>query len=176
MSMISSRDRDTVQLTPRALIIVNNVKGYSSSIATMSTTDILLNSAALHSLKRNQLVSLCKTHGLKGSGKSSELISKLQEYAMNNPTRDAAIPGLAERMQSSQTDMASDDTEMRNDIEQREDDRARIRPSEVWEVIEEETMEQMRQLQEESLKGKGSLQSNSSKGSRLKIPGGRPRR
>jgi hypothetical protein len=32
---------------------------------------ILSNAAALHSLKRPQLVALCKQHGLKGSGKVS---------------------------------------------------------------------------------------------------------
>ncbi|KWU45175.1 hypothetical protein RHOSPDRAFT_33116 [Rhodotorula sp. JG-1b] len=40
---------------------------------------ILSNAAALHSLKRPQLVALCKQHGLKGSGKNVELIARLQE-------------------------------------------------------------------------------------------------
>ncbi|GAA5962710.1 hypothetical protein JCM8115_005931 [Rhodotorula mucilaginosa] len=40
---------------------------------------ILSNAAALHSLKRPQLVALCKQHGLKGSGKNVELIARLEE-------------------------------------------------------------------------------------------------
>ena len=138
----------------------------------MSTTDILLNSAALNSLKRNQLVSLCKLHGIKASGKNSELINKLQDYAMSNPKRDTAtMPNLGVQINSSQTGDVSEDADMQSDQEMREADRARMRPSEIWEVIEEETMEEMKKLQEESLRGKGSFHSNSSKSSQIKVPG-----
>ncbi|GJN94144.1 hypothetical protein Rhopal_007218-T1 [Rhodotorula paludigena] len=41
---------------------------------------ILSNDAALHSLKRQQLLALCKQYGLKGSGKNVELIGRLQEH------------------------------------------------------------------------------------------------
>ncbi|GAA5997620.1 SAP domain-containing protein [Rhodotorula paludigena] len=41
---------------------------------------ILSNDAALHSLKRQQLLALCKQFGLKGSGKNVELIERLQEH------------------------------------------------------------------------------------------------
>ena len=45
----------------------------------MSTTDILFNSPALHSLKRAQLVQLCKRHNIKASGKNTELVDRLKE-------------------------------------------------------------------------------------------------
>jgi hypothetical protein len=142
----------------------------TTSISTMSTTDILLNSAALNSLKRNQLVSLCKMHGLKANGKNSDLIDKLQEYAMNNPKREresAGLPGLAQQMNNSETDGGSDDVKM---SDEENEGRARMRPSEIWEVIEEETVEEMRKIQEESLNSKGSYQSHRSKASQ-RLPG-----
>ncbi|GAA5982589.1 hypothetical protein JCM10908_006708 [Rhodotorula pacifica] len=40
---------------------------------------ILSNEAALHSLKRPQLLALCKQHGIKGSGKNVDLIARLEE-------------------------------------------------------------------------------------------------
>ncbi|BGP58426.1 hypothetical protein JCM8202v2_006095 [Rhodotorula sphaerocarpa] len=40
---------------------------------------ILTNPAALHALKRAQLLALCKQHGVKGSGKNVDLISRLEE-------------------------------------------------------------------------------------------------
>ena len=52
----------------------------------MSTTDILFNSPALNSLKRAQLVQLCKHHNLKTTGKNNELISRLREHANALPT------------------------------------------------------------------------------------------
>jgi hypothetical protein len=51
----------------------------------MSTTDILFNSPALHSLKRDQLVKLCRVHSLKGSGKNVELIERLKQHARTLP-------------------------------------------------------------------------------------------
>lgn len=46
-----------------------------------STTQILFNSPALHSLKRDQLVKLCKHHSLKANGKNGELIDRLKRRA-----------------------------------------------------------------------------------------------
>ncbi|BGP11745.1 hypothetical protein JCM10049v2_007665 [Rhodotorula toruloides] len=42
--------------------------------------DILSNEAALHALKRPQLVSLAKVFGVKASGKNVEIIARLQEH------------------------------------------------------------------------------------------------
>ena len=49
------------------------------------TTQILFNSPALHSLKRDQLVKLCKLHSIKASGKNTELIQKLKHHAATLP-------------------------------------------------------------------------------------------
>ena len=139
----------------------------------MSATDILMNPAALNSLKRNQLVSLCKTHGLKANGKNADLIDKLQEFAANNPRKgkeSAALPELAEQMNGPESNNGPDDIEMHHAGTVQGEGRARVRPSEIWEVIEEETVEEMRKLQEESLNSKGSFQSNRSKTSQ-KLPG-----
>ncbi|KAF7790667.1 hypothetical protein EIP86_001623 [Pleurotus ostreatoroseus] len=46
-----------------------------------TTTHILFNSPALHSLKRDQLVQLCKHHSLKANGKNTELIDRLKQKA-----------------------------------------------------------------------------------------------
>lgn len=50
-----------------------------------TTTQILFNSPALHSLKRDQLVKLCKIHAIKASGKNVELIQKLRQHAQTLP-------------------------------------------------------------------------------------------
>ena len=51
----------------------------------MSTTQILFNSPALHSLKRDQLVKLCKLHSIKANGKNTELIERLKQRALELP-------------------------------------------------------------------------------------------
>ncbi|KAK1236240.1 hypothetical protein PQX77_000502 [Marasmius sp. AFHP31] len=55
-----------------------------------TTTEILFNSPALHSLKRDQLVKLCKIHSIKASGKNVELIAKLKAVAETLP-KDSAL-------------------------------------------------------------------------------------
>ena len=50
-----------------------------------TTTQILFNSPALHSLKRDQLVKLCKIHSIKANGKNSELIERLKQRALELP-------------------------------------------------------------------------------------------
>ncbi|KAG7095610.1 hypothetical protein E1B28_006336 [Marasmius oreades] len=58
--------------------------------ATTTTTEILFNSPALHSLKRDQLVKLCKIHSIKASGKNVELIARLKAVAETLP-KDSAL-------------------------------------------------------------------------------------
>lgn len=61
----------------------------SSAInSVMSTTQILFNSPALHSLKRDQLVKLCKIHSIKANGKNVDLVEKLKEHAKMLPSDD----------------------------------------------------------------------------------------
>ncbi|KAI0634370.1 hypothetical protein C8Q77DRAFT_1111388 [Trametes polyzona] len=50
-----------------------------------TTTQILFNSPALHSLKRDQLVKLCKIHSIKANGKNTELIERLKQHAQALP-------------------------------------------------------------------------------------------
>ncbi|KAJ3859613.1 hypothetical protein EV359DRAFT_50570 [Lentinula novae-zelandiae] len=50
-------------------------------MSSFQTTEILFNSPALHSLKRDQLVKLCKIHSVKASGKNVELIERLKRVA-----------------------------------------------------------------------------------------------
>ncbi|WWC97908.1 hypothetical protein V866_004796 [Kwoniella sp. B9012] len=58
--------------------------------------EILRNSAALNALKRHQLVSLSKRYGLKASGKSVEMIQRLEDYAINHASDlDFYIPSPA---------------------------------------------------------------------------------
>ncbi|RDX52475.1 hypothetical protein OH76DRAFT_1416620 [Lentinus brumalis] len=66
---------------------------YDSHAAVMATTttQILFNSPALHSLKRDQLVKLCKIHSIKANGKNVELIRRLKQRAQELPP-DAALP------------------------------------------------------------------------------------
>ncbi|KAI0791494.1 hypothetical protein BC629DRAFT_366237 [Irpex lacteus] len=51
----------------------------------MSYNAILQNSPALNSLKRQQLVKLCKRHALKASGKNVDLIERLKEHGTGLP-------------------------------------------------------------------------------------------
>lgn len=46
-----------------------------------TATDILYNAHALHALKRDQLLKLCKAHGLKSSGNKADLVAALQFHA-----------------------------------------------------------------------------------------------
>lgn len=91
-----------------------------------TTTQILFNSPALHALKRDQLVNLCKIHSIKASGKNVDLIIKLQEHARTLPSDTVAPP--------------HDDGASASDW--------RPRPSEQWEV-----MESIRELDESSSHG-----------------------
>ncbi|KAF8329990.1 uncharacterized protein EI90DRAFT_1256426 [Cantharellus anzutake] len=87
----------------------------------MSSDNILLNSPALHSLKRNQLVQLCKRHGIKAIGKNPELIGKLQEYGRDHPS---AIDSQLRRGEGNAEETHSGEI-------------VAPRPSETWSLIEE---------------------------------------
>ncbi len=74
-----------------------------------TTTEILFNSPALHSLKRDQLVKLCKIHSLKANGKNAELIDRLKQRAAQLPPDDdddTKMPRASE-----QWEMVMDDIE-----------------------------------------------------------------
>lgn len=84
-----------------------------------STTQILFHSPALNSLKRDQLVKLCKRHGLKANGKNAELVERLKQKASELPPEaiewidseeedDASLPGIAPPRPSEQWEMVMD--------------------------------------------------------------------
>ncbi|KAG1819070.1 uncharacterized protein BJ212DRAFT_1343984 [Suillus subaureus] len=90
-----------------------------------TTTQILFNSPALHSIKRDQLVKLCKIHGIKANGKNKDLIERLQLHAQTLPPDDPL--SLATK---------GDKSEDEQDAAE-ESSRAPVipRPSEQWEIV-----------------------------------------
>ncbi|GAA6015990.1 hypothetical protein JCM10207_006830 [Rhodosporidiobolus poonsookiae] len=67
---------------------------------------ILTNSAALHSLRRPQLLSLCKEHGLKGSGKNVDLVARLLEEGQRLAESHASSAMLKEDVVPAQEELA----------------------------------------------------------------------
>ncbi|KZS96977.1 hypothetical protein SISNIDRAFT_450767 [Sistotremastrum niveocremeum HHB9708] len=120
----------------------------------MSSTDILHNSYALSSLKRTQLIKLCKRYGIKATGKNTELVEKLQEYARNRPA-DAPLTIMTSDMEYNSLDETTDDGE-----DTMGPGKTKVRPSEIWEVIHEETNEEM-----DAMDGSQQGSFNSKKGS-----------
>ncbi|KAJ3822406.1 hypothetical protein F5880DRAFT_1574902 [Lentinula raphanica] len=110
------------------------------------TTEILFNSPALHSLKRDQLVKLCKIHSIKASGKNVELIERLKKVA--EELTKGSGSDIATRVNAIDRGDLSVDIETRdNGDEDKENHDARTRanitvtkelprPSEQWEVME----------------------------------------
>lgn len=101
-----------------------------------NTTQILFNSPALHSLKRDQLVKLCKIHSIKANGKNVDLVEKLKDHAKTLPLDDP----LSVAARSEQGDDVSQiDGEKREEADDQEDrDPIRHtmpRPSEQWEIV-----------------------------------------
>jgi len=90
------------------------------------TTQILFNSPALRSLKRDQLVKLCKTHSLKANGKNVELIERLKAHAVTLP--------LSEPL-SVATRSESEDESMDDEPKSPMVGSGMPRPSEQWEVV-----------------------------------------
>ncbi|KAG2361035.1 hypothetical protein BDR07DRAFT_1610387 [Suillus spraguei] len=91
-----------------------------------TTTQILFNSPALHSLKRDQLVKLCKIHSLKANGKNVQIIERLQLHAQTLPPDDPlSIATRGDKREDEQ-----DDTEGESSRAS-----AIARPSEQWEIV-----------------------------------------
>lgn len=95
----------------------------------MSPTNILFDSPALHSLKRAQLVQLCKRHNIKASGKNAELVARLKEHAHALP---AGVPLAFNDTSDAEGGIAGTETEAETEGE---GDEGRQRLSEVWEVV-----------------------------------------
>src|SRR5882762_10209394 len=109
------------------------------------TTQILFNSPALRSLKRDQLIKLCKIHSIKASGKNVDLINRLKQRAQTLAAADL----LTVTTQSDHTPEMDAGEDMDSEIEiDREDTGCHSflrsgaeRPSEPWEMVIEKVAE-----------------------------------
>lgn len=104
----------------------------------MSTTDILFNSPALHSLKRAQLVQLCKRHNIRASGKNVELVDRLKEHARSLPNDNPLNVAIRSEKHSG---YPIDDRTSEDGSEDEERFRPQ-RPSEMWEVVMDDIPEE----------------------------------
>ncbi|KIJ64787.1 hypothetical protein HYDPIDRAFT_187661 [Hydnomerulius pinastri MD-312] len=114
-----------------------------------TTTQILFNSPALHSLKRDQLVKLCKIHSLKANGKNKELIERLQLHAKKLPPDDPL--NIATRSDNLDAKAASDSEDEESHYRGEGSSAssfAMARPSEQWEVV----MDSIAEVDEDTLR------------------------
>ena len=97
-----------------------------------TTTQILFNSPALRSLKREQLLKLCKIHNIKATGKSVDLIERLKQHATTLPP-DAPL-NVAVRSEDDSDSMSVDEYPPHRPS-------TLSRPSEAWEVVMDDIQE-----------------------------------
>ncbi|KAG8999437.1 hypothetical protein FRB94_006178 [Tulasnella sp. JGI-2019a] len=112
----------------------------------MSSTEILFNSPALYSLKRTQLVKICKRHGLKATGTNEALIAKLQQFALNLPSKEsgAFIPAsdaTTEEEDEGNCDVDEDSTATQAVIMTAQRGQP-ARPSDPWSMVEGHSREE----------------------------------
>lgn len=100
-----------------------------------TTTQILFNSPALHSLKREQLLKLCKIHNIKATGKSVDLIERLKQHAAALPP-DAPL-NVAVRSEDDSDSISVDESPKRPSYHYP----AIPRPSEAWDVVMDDIQE-----------------------------------
>ena len=100
-----------------------------------TTTQILFNSPALHSLKRDQLLKLCKIHNIKATGKNFDLIERLKQHAATLPP-DAPL-NVAVRSEDDSDSMSVDESPLHPSHRYS----AMARPSEAWEVVMDDIQE-----------------------------------
>ncbi|KDR77256.1 hypothetical protein GALMADRAFT_225367 [Galerina marginata CBS 339.88] len=117
-----------------------------------TTTQILFNSPALHSLKREQLVKLCKIHSIKANGKNVELIQKLRQHAQTLP-KDSPLSIAARSEPSGPIPIQPQHMEEDQDEEIRDEEVLQTsrppRPSEQWEMV----MDSIEEVEENSSQG-----------------------
>ncbi|KAH7883053.1 hypothetical protein F5I97DRAFT_1930644 [Phlebopus sp. FC_14] len=95
---------------------------------------------ALHSLKRDQLVKLCKIHSLKANGKNKELIERLQLHAKHLPPDDPlSIAVRSDNLDAKRIVDSGDEgpDAMNDDYGEGSSTRSYTvpRPSEQWEMV-----------------------------------------
>lgn len=93
-----------------------------------TTTQILFHSPALHSLKRDQLVKLCKIHSIKANGKNKDIIERLQLHAQTLPPDDPLRV-------ATRTDGSEDEQDDEEKEKERNSAASMARPSEQWEIV-----------------------------------------
>ncbi|KAI3613266.1 hypothetical protein WG66_001420 [Moniliophthora roreri] len=132
------------------------------SMAT-TTTEILFNSPALHSLKRDQLVKLCKIHSIKASGKNVELIARLKQVAETLPKNSAL--SIAARSEEA----LEEDGDIEMDVDEKLDTVAEMGESSSQGTLASQgTMTSHRSGEFGTASSKGTLSSSSSVGSSIK--------
>jgi len=117
---------------PFILAFVNHPVVMSTST---TTTQILFNSPALRSLKREQLLKLCKIHNVKATGKSVDLIERLKHHATALPP-DAPL-NVAVRSEVTSDFMSVDESQQHPPHHYS----VMPRPSEAWEVVMDDIQE-----------------------------------
>ncbi|KAF7319349.1 SAP domain-containing protein [Mycena chlorophos] len=100
-----------------------------------TTTEILFNSPALHSLKRDQLVKLCKIHSLKANGKNTDLVQRLKSHALTLPNDNPLSVAL--RSEQDEANAGDGNAQMDEDDADR-----RPRPSSQWEMVMDSIIEE----------------------------------
>lgn len=109
----------------------------------MSHNQILFNSPALHSLKRGQLVKLCKMHSLKANGKNTQLIERLKKRAADLPPGAVNFQWKDSSDEEGDGDEDEEEGETENELLTPNPFREVIeRPSEQWEIIMEDIQEE----------------------------------
>lgn len=88
----------------------------------MSSDSILLNEHALNSLKRAQLVALCKRYELRATGKNTELVARLEEFGHREPVTNTWTTSNNSIGANSQQSAAHE---------------VGPRPSEAWSVVDD---------------------------------------
>ncbi|KAL4067410.1 hypothetical protein V8B97DRAFT_914919 [Scleroderma yunnanense] len=129
-----------------------------------AATQILFNSPALHSLKRDQLVKLCKIHSLKANGKNKDLISRLQQHAKTLPPDDPlSIATRSDNLDATEalgSDGEGSETGGSDYSSSQGRSFALPRPSEQWEMV----MDSIPEVDEETLRSNRGGSSNSQAG------------
>ena len=128
------RDSQCVELVPLNLFSHPFILPFVMSAST-TTTQILFNSPALHSLKRDQLLKLCKIHNIKTTGKNVDLIDRLKHHAATLPP-DAPL-NVAVRSEDDSDSMSVDESPLHPSHRYS----AMPRPSEAWEVVMDDIQE-----------------------------------
>ncbi|KAF8603907.1 hypothetical protein BDV93DRAFT_606585, partial [Ceratobasidium sp. AG-I] len=98
------------------------------------SSEILFNSHALSSLKRAQLIKLCKRYGIKSTGKNTELVAKLEAYGQTLPPASTFIcPSEADLLSSPSKGPYTNDS----DSDDEQPHQGAGRPSDQWEPVSE---------------------------------------